>query len=171
MQELTFGQSSSLTIQNNTVTNNLYGGISVGNSPSATVNFNNIQNNGQYSISLKQANNLDATNNWWGTTDSSAISQIINDYYKDFTLGKVNFVPFLNAPSAVAPTIDYSPTAGSTLSPLAAPSTSPSASSTSTSPLSSPTPVTPEFPSIALIALLLLAATVPTVLFAKKRAV
>lgn len=47
-------------------------------------------------------NNIDATNNWWGTTDPQAINLSIRDYKYDFGLGTVSFVPFLTEPNPEA---------------------------------------------------------------------
>ena len=46
------------------------------------------------------------TYNWWGTTDTSLIDEHIWDFYDDFRLGKVIYIPFLNAPSPGAPSWD-----------------------------------------------------------------
>jgi hypothetical protein len=55
---------------------------------------------------------VDLQNNYWGTTDTSTISQSIYDYQNDQTLAKINFTPFLTSP-ATAPDfsnlIIYSP--------------------------------------------------------------
>ena len=41
------------------------------------------------------ADNVDATNNWWGITDTQTINQTIYDSKIDTHLGTVTFVPFL----------------------------------------------------------------------------
>jgi hypothetical protein len=46
---------------------------------------------------------VDATNNYWGTTDASNIAQRIYDFFDDSTLPEVTFDPYLTAPSACAP--------------------------------------------------------------------
>jgi subtilisin family serine protease/fibronectin type 3 domain-containing protein len=48
---------------------------------------------------------IDATNNWWGTTDSTTVAQRIYDVNDDFNLGRINYVPFLNAPDPTSPPI------------------------------------------------------------------
>lgn len=68
----------------------------------ATINYNNFEGNNR-SFSLESNQNIDAVNNWWGTTDSELISESIydgNDYYN---LGTVNFTPFLETPDSRAP--------------------------------------------------------------------
>lgn len=95
-------ESGSFIIQNNTITNN---GVGIQPSPSSTIIYNNIQNNNQ-SISLVGiSNDVNATYNWWGTTDIQAINQTIYDFKYDFNLGKVNFVPFLTEPNPEAPAV------------------------------------------------------------------
>lgn len=41
---------------------------------------------------------VDATNNWWGTTDTEQIKKKIHDYYDDFNLPKVIYEPFAGTP-------------------------------------------------------------------------
>ena len=118
--------SCNAIIQKNTIANNSVG-ISINFAPTATINYNNIQNNRENSITLAYtSNDVNATNNWWGTTDAQTINQTIFDGKRDFTLGTVNFIPYLTAPNPEAPAI----------SPSSSPSTSPS-----------PSPTIPEFPS------------------------
>jgi hypothetical protein len=119
------------TIRYNTIVNNTMG-IKLKNSPSATINYNNFQNYGQYSVYLEDtANDVAATDNWWGTTDTSAINQSIYDNKRDFNLGTVNFLPFLTAPNIDAPPIPPS-TSLSNQSLTPSPSPSPSQPPTST---------------------------------------
>ena len=46
--------------------------------------------------------NVNAANNYWGTTNAAAIPGLILDHEDDAKLGKVVFVPFLRRPVAVA---------------------------------------------------------------------
>ena len=92
-------QEATLNIRNNTITDCSVA-IKLTECPSATINFNNIQNCTQKSIILTNTSvNIDAIYNWWGTTDASAINQSIYDFKKDFYLGTVNFTPFLTEPN------------------------------------------------------------------------
>jgi len=71
-----------------------------------TVNFNSIIGNGSnYYLTYieKFPDNLDAKNNWWGTTDSSLIQSRIYDWHQDISLGIVEFSPFLTDPPSIAP--------------------------------------------------------------------
>lgn len=138
------------SIINNTITNNAIG-IYIVNGYPQPINNNNIHDN---TINLKLIENdpADCTNNWWGTTDQQAINQTIYDFKNDFNLGIVNFVPFLTEPNPQA----TNPTAlMSNVSP------SPSFSPTST-------PITPEFPSIIVVAIALVLVTLAMAAFKEK---
>ena len=128
-------------IQNNTITNSSVG-IKLRSLPAVIV-YNNIQDYGQNSIYLDgTSSNIDATYNWWGTTDASSINRTIYDFKNDFNLGTVNFVPFLTEPNPQAPTIPtLSPSPTSTSAPTQIPTNtiSPSPNTTAT-PTQTPTP-------------------------------
>ncbi|MBN2316290.1 MAG: DUF4347 domain-containing protein [Sedimentisphaerales bacterium] len=49
--------------------------------------------------------NVDFTNNYWGTTDPEIIAENISDYYDNFISYRVDFEPFLSAPSPNSPPI------------------------------------------------------------------
>jgi hypothetical protein len=127
------------TILNNTISGNSVG-ISLSESnyvSSPTILNNNLQNNSNYNFYLAAPNNVDVTYNWWGTTDQQAINQTIYDFKDDFTLGVVNFVPFLTAPNPQAPNLNVPiPTPASTQSPSPSPTT-----------ISTPTPTSSTAPS------------------------
>lgn len=108
------------TIMNNTISKNSVGiYLSQSNYESSpTVLNNNIQDNSNYNIYLDGTpNNINATYNWWGTTDISSINQTIFDFKNDFNLGTVSFIPFLTEPHPDTPTLPltvnftYSPAA------------------------------------------------------------
>jgi hypothetical protein len=94
-------------IQNNTITNNTVG-ISLTaqfSAPtSAVLVYNNIYFNTNYNLQSAVSSNINATFNWWGTADTTAISTAIYDYNEDFNLGTVAFDPILSSPSTTAPT-------------------------------------------------------------------
>jgi hypothetical protein len=130
-------QNANLAIRDNTIIYNTFSGISnTYASIRLQITYNNIYSNGQYNIYLGSSlsgnslnsNDVDAPNNWWGTSDEQAIKQTFYDFNEDFNLGKVNFVPFLtepnpNAPAKPMPTPTPSPT--SSLSPTLSPNPTP----------------------------------------------
>jgi hypothetical protein len=97
-----YGISGGGTIRNNTFGNNALG---VDVSLAANITQNNIISSSQNNIrmSLSSTNNVDATYNWWGTTDMQTINQTIQDFKTNSSIGKVNFVPFLNEINTQAP--------------------------------------------------------------------
>ncbi|PVX23225.1 MAG: hypothetical protein CW716_12625, partial [Candidatus Bathyarchaeum sp.] len=91
------------TIQNNTIAHNSVGLYLYITNYGATppIIYNNIHGNSDYNIQLdaETDKHINATYNWWGTTDTQAINQTIYDYKNDFTLGTVTFEPFLTEPN------------------------------------------------------------------------
>lgn len=85
------------SIVDNTIANNSIGlkGLTV----PALFYGNNILNCSQYSISLGTSENVNATFNYWGTSDQSVIENLIYDHKNDPSLGIVNFTPFLTEPN------------------------------------------------------------------------
>ncbi len=132
-------------VQTNTIARNAIGIQYLPYVLTSTISNNNIYDNSQYNFKLHQfSDNLTVSNNWWGTTDTTAIGQSIYDSSKDFTLGTVNFTPFLTAPNPEAPAIPAStPTPTPTLTPTPTPT---STQSPDTSPTQSPA-ATPDQPS------------------------
>ena len=90
------------TVTNNTIDNNYIGIQQVSNFLS-TIAYNNVQNN-SYNFFLYQSvsGNVNATYNYWGTTNQTAISNSIYDNKDNSNLGTVNYVPFLAAPNPQA---------------------------------------------------------------------
>lgn len=136
--------NAAATIRNNTISGNGLG-IALYTPASITINYNNLQGNNQ-NIALEQGtvNNVDATYNYWGTTDQSAIGQSIFDSRRDFNLGTVTFTPTLSAanPNAIPDPNDggtaVTPTPTPTPTPTATPTPPPT--QTPTPPTSTPTP-------------------------------
>jgi hypothetical protein len=97
---ITLCSTAQATIKNNTFTNNAETIRIQDNPSSVTINYNNFEECLQNSIKLVgTTGSIDATNNWWGTTDIQAINLTIHDYKYEFGLGKVNFTPFLSEPN------------------------------------------------------------------------
>ena len=172
---------TTLTIQNNTIANNNVG-IWVSNSYEPTIRENSLLNN-TLNIQLTtdysgHSNNVDASNNWWGTTDIQAINQTMHDFKDDFTLGTVNFVPILNSPNPQALPNSNAPISTTIASPSPTPiqnstftSTPTTQSTPSTIPSStlSPTPTltVPEFPTLIILPLLAVATLLSLALIRK----
>ena len=99
------GAQFPLIIKDNTITQN-YIGIAIGAfSTSSIITSNNIYSNAgifdniDRSLSLAPAASspiveINASSNWWGTTDTTAISQSINDPENGRSLGTVTLSPF-----------------------------------------------------------------------------
>lgn len=111
---------------------------------SPTIKNNNIQGWTAYAIKTQTANDIDVTNNYWGTTDTQIINAAIYDQGRDFNLGKIVFLPILSTPETSAP-ISTSPQT---------PTPNPTTTYTP-----SPSPIVPEFPTPILVALFCLILT------------
>ena len=139
-------------IMNNTVSENSIGfDVKETNYISPTLLNNNVENNTQYNVRLAEGStsgDVNATYNWWGTTDQSAIGNSIFDSKNEANLGTVNFVPFLTAPN---------------------PQAMPDPNASVPIPIQSPnsTPAVPEFPTW--IALLLVISATLSLIVLKKR--
>jgi len=111
------------TIRQNTITKNANGISLVDGNSMPIIVYNNIEDNFNYNlfINLGIQVDIDAANNWWGTTDTSVIERKIHDFNDNFDLGKVNYIPFLTSPNpnampdpnALIPTPDTSPSSSS----------------------------------------------------------
>lgn len=138
----TCGISRDADIQNNTIAYNTYG--LWGQTASSTIRHNNIIDSTKESIHLTETvTDVNAANNWWGTTDEAAIRKTISDYDASLrpNLGKVTFTPFLSSP-ADAPAV-----------PLVVVPTPPPIPSTTPSPSDTPNPTsssTPDAPTVSL---------------------
>jgi hypothetical protein len=141
----TYGISaaSQMTILNNTITDSSVA-VTLRTS-SVTMTYNNIMNYTQNSLSLSEVSTaVNATYNWWGTTDTQAINLTIRDFKYDISLGTVTFVPLLTAQNPQAPSTSFT---------LPPPMT--------------PTTIIPEFPSLTILVLFLIATSL--LVAAKKR--
>jgi parallel beta-helix repeat protein len=90
-------------ITNNTVTNNRGVAVFANPSSSITLSWNNLVGN---ALNLKYVgtSSFDASNNWWGTDNSTEIAQTVYDGKDDSALGTVVYEPFLAAANSYAPT-------------------------------------------------------------------
>jgi hypothetical protein len=121
-------------IQRNTIANSLIGINSY--VPEIILVNNNILNNSQNSIYLLTSNNLEAKNNYWGTTNIQSINQTIRDFKNDFKLGIVNFVPVLGEPVDIGIT--------GVEQPIVTPIPTPIASQTTPQPTTTQPAITPD---------------------------
>ncbi len=127
------------SIQDNNISQNSVGILMQGETSSATIINNNIQNNSAYNFKLQGAKNVTIANNWWGTADAVSINQTIFDNKNDFNVGTVSFTPFLTEPATPSNLTTPSP------APTASPSPSPASSST---PTASPPPTSTLTPTL-----------------------
>lgn len=84
------------TVTHNSITGNQGYGIHVDGA--VKINNNEIYGNSKFDLYNEGSSELDASNNWWGTTDESEIATKIFDYFQDAKKGIVNFKPFLKEP-------------------------------------------------------------------------
>ncbi len=99
----------SLSVTYNTITNNSIGIDGVYSFTSFQVHNNNLYGNSSYNI--KGANvipgtgevTIDATNNWWGTSDAAEIATTIYDCNDDLEVGCVTYQPFATSPITGTP--------------------------------------------------------------------
>jgi hypothetical protein len=160
-----FGAPLTSIVENNTIAQNFRAARIYRYSDNSVFAYNNIYSNTNASIILQgEPNDINATYNWWGTTDSQAISQSIHDFKNDSTLGVVNFAPILNAPNpkampdpnAYIPTLSPTPTPSpSPTSASSSPTSTPAPTLVSSSPniTSTPTSNVPEFPVMVILLL------------------
>jgi len=98
--------SSSNNITCNWVHGNDWSGFYLtGGSTDNNISYNNIIIAGGYEYQFKnyQSDDVNATNNWWGTTDNDIINASIFDWQDDPNKGIVTYLPKLGSPSPCAP--------------------------------------------------------------------
>lgn len=78
-----------LSVINSSINQNLIGIQITDAANTLTIDSSNFNNNSSYNIENLSLKNVVASNNWWGTTDSTTISNKIFDYYDDINLGTV----------------------------------------------------------------------------------
>ena len=83
------------------------GGDCANNQSLPTITGNNMQDNTTqhwlYNSTDAGSDNVDATNNWWGTSTDAVIQSRVHDANDDAARGLVTYIPFLGAPSTVPP--------------------------------------------------------------------
>ena len=99
-----------MNVTRNVIRNN-DNGIYVGSGGGATgavypINYNQIIDNSLYDFYNVWPTDVNATLNWWGTTNETAIKEHIYDYYDNYNIGRVLYKPYLVPPVA---NFTYSP--------------------------------------------------------------
>ncbi len=84
------------TVINNSIKGNTGYGIRVDDA--VKINNNEIYGNTKFDLYNTGSSEIDASNNWWGTTIESEITAKIFDYFIDAKMGIVKFKPFLKEP-------------------------------------------------------------------------
>jgi len=88
------GVKGDVMILRSEITGNNQSGISV----TGEIHYNSIFGNTPYDLAADSDNEVDASYNWWGTTNETLIQESIYDYYDDFNLGKVTYKPYISSP-------------------------------------------------------------------------
>ena len=76
-----------------------YEAVRVEGDAAPTAHFNNLITNDKGAWTQLSPNDVDASQNWWGTTDEDSVANLIFDQLDDSTLGLVQFDPILTSPS------------------------------------------------------------------------
>jgi hypothetical protein len=85
-------------VEHNVVRGNAVG-VAVGEAVSTTINYNDLYSNEEYELTTwLGGDSVDATSNWWGTTDPEVIAARIYDCHDDPLLMCVLFDPWCDEP-------------------------------------------------------------------------
>jgi parallel beta-helix repeat protein len=79
------------------------GNIIISNNIIANGNYNTTSGGYEWQFKNDQSGDVDATNNWWGTTDDGTINASIFDWQDDPNKGNVTYLPKLDSSSTCAP--------------------------------------------------------------------
>ncbi|MBI4361724.1 MAG: right-handed parallel beta-helix repeat-containing protein, partial [Euryarchaeota archaeon] len=94
--------SSNNTLSYNTIANNTLNGTALHNGTQGSANntlaYNNIHGNGLSGLNLSQPQEVNATSNWWGTSNCIDIRASIHDQLDDPSIGTAAYIPLLSAP-------------------------------------------------------------------------
>jgi hypothetical protein len=88
------GINGESTILKSKITENYQSGV---NSISS-IHYNSIFGNTPYDLTVDSGDQVDASYNWWGTTNETLIQESIHDYYDDYNLGIVTYKPYISSP-------------------------------------------------------------------------
>lgn len=92
----------SITLSHATIVHNTVG-VRVARANTMTVQGSNFIDNTTYNLENRSATTISASNNFWGTTDSTQIVDKIFDYNDDINYGLVQLQNNLTSPDTVAP--------------------------------------------------------------------
>jgi hypothetical protein len=80
-------------------------GIKVNTNGNLSITNSNLSNNATYNIQNASTNNLTATQNWWGTSNTTDIAKLLWDKNDDINVGTISFTSQLSSPKITAPII------------------------------------------------------------------
>jgi hypothetical protein len=86
---------NSVIVTNSTIKENSIG-IDIENANTITISDSNIYGNTSYNVKNSSVENITATDNWWGTTNTNTIESKIYDYYDNINFGIINYSNFHN---------------------------------------------------------------------------
>ncbi|MBN2407719.1 MAG: right-handed parallel beta-helix repeat-containing protein [Elusimicrobia bacterium] len=90
---LVVGPRSTAVIKLNVISSNGTAGLETKDYDDVTIKQNNIFDNEEYDLVNSSSRDLDAPDNWWGTTDTAVIDNNIEDDDEVTTYGSVDFDP------------------------------------------------------------------------------
>jgi hypothetical protein len=77
--------------------------ILIDNTYSLVVDSCNFNNTGNYFVQNNSTKSISANNNWWGTTNTTIISDKIYDIFDNINAGQVDYSNYLSSPDTTAP--------------------------------------------------------------------
>ena len=92
-------ENSNAVVKYNEITENLKG-VYLYQAKGLTLEYNNIYDNRSYNVAIAEAQDfpVNATNNWFGTTDSEKIAELLFDKNDDPELAEIEIEPVLDKP-------------------------------------------------------------------------
>jgi len=92
------------SFEKNTIAGNLAEAFYFESGPQSGVHFNSISGIRDTAVFVNRwFQDVQATSNWWHTTDTTVINQLIYDVFDNSDLGRVIYQPLLGAPDPQAP--------------------------------------------------------------------
>ena len=94
---ITLMSTTNANVTLNTIFNNTEGIYRTGTTSGSIILYNNIYDNSVYNFLNAQADNVNATYNYWGSTNCTAINASIYDWGHNSSRGNVTWSPFYNS--------------------------------------------------------------------------